>query len=266
MWKGMLLRCGFENAVATVVAAYMVDVLGLDALDDFRIHFKEDTNFVIAVINKCRMPAEGHNPPAALTYPEKWAARLMQLWQTLVRTYREHEQIAIRGADNSDVDKVLDTRELDSLKDNFWTRYKVKLPADLTAGDSFISRLKRELDGFVLTIADVLRARSLAFDRIHDAKKLDVGNGLTYTPQDGQSKATLNRSGTADHWLEGLWLVLHGLAVAGTTPVSPAPAEAENRSKNPRTTSRCPGTFCSAIIIELWRPRRRSRRGHVFNG
>ena len=57
--------------------------------------------------------------------------------------------------------------------------------------------MEQELGGYVLTIADVLRARSVAFDRNHDAKRLDVANGLSYTRQDWQAKAAK----ASLHWL-----------------------------------------------------------------
>ncbi len=76
-----------------------------------------------------------------------------------------------------------------------------------------------------------MKARSLTFDRTHDTKKETVGEGLTYTPKSGQVEA--NRSGNVDNWLEGLWLELHSLAIAGCTPVAPAPTDPERRSSDP---------------------------------
>ena len=85
-----------------------------------------------------------------------------------------------------------------------------------------------------------MRARSLAYGRTHDAKKHDMGGGLSHTPPDGQAKATLNRAGNVDNYFEGFWLVLHTMAVAGTRAISPAPATPESRHTDPTQYVHCP--------------------------
>ena len=51
-----------------------------------------------------------------------------------------------------DLDKLMDPKDLDQLKTNFWQRYHLRFPAELMAGDDLISRRKRELDQFLLQL------------------------------------------------------------------------------------------------------------------
>ena len=63
--RDLLIKFRFSEEVAPVVAAYLVDTLGIESMDDFRCAFRADTAFNTLVIAKCRMPALVGSPHMA---------------------------------------------------------------------------------------------------------------------------------------------------------------------------------------------------------
>ena len=222
----MLTRLQFPEPVWSAVIQYVVVDLGLETFDDFRCKYSKDTDFQDVIISKIKQSG-GPKDNQPVDQPGKWGARLYQAWESFVAAHGHHQEILTKGAATDDMDKLLDKRALDSLQDSFWARYRLEYPAHLTPGDSLISKKKRELDNFLLTVGDPLKARSLTFDRNHDPRKEQLTDTLTYQPKDAQRE--VNRSGTVDNWLAGLWLELLALAIAGSTPVDPQPIEPEER-------------------------------------
>ena len=60
------------------------------------------------VIDKCRLsPAGSAVQLRPLPYAERRVARLIQEWQNIVRTYKQHETIQDWRVNPSDLDKLL---------------------------------------------------------------------------------------------------------------------------------------------------------------
>ncbi len=128
-----------------------------------------------------------------------------------------------------------------------------------------ISRKKKGLDNFLLTTGNPLKARSLQFEqssggRTKRCRLPGLGSGwrrvplkpysrLTCTPSDGEYHRSL--------WLEGLWLELLALTIAGSTKLEPQPTEPEKRGTDPTDYIMLP--WCTAIRYH-WRATEASSR------
>jgi hypothetical protein len=155
-WKKLLAAFGFPDAEANAVFEVFSTNIGLTTYDDFRCFFNEKSDFQGLIIGKATL-APGN---VILTQPGKWASRLRQVWGSPVKAHTDFQDVVTKGSEAQDLDRLLDQKPLADLHLAFWERYHMKFVSAHTPGDSLVSRKKRELDLFHLTVANVLKSRS----------------------------------------------------------------------------------------------------------
>ena len=149
----------------------------------------------------------------------------------------------------------MDVSDKSDLRASFWNRYRLTYPPDITPGDALVSRKKKELDNFLLTAGNPLRVRCLNFDRNTDPKRKEVAEELTYTPSG--CEVGIIWQGAIGNWLDGLWLKLLALTIAGSTRLEPQPTVPEQRGTDPTAYVMVP--WCTALRYH-WRATESSSR------
>ena len=244
--RAILTKLQIADDVADGLVEHIVESEGLASFDDFRCQFR-----IAELVAKAKMPV-GHT---AIDEPGFHGARLRQVWEAITSQHKVQQDIRAKGAEGIKLDELMDVSDISDLRDSFWNRYRVAYPADITPGDALVSRKKKELDNFLLTTGNPLKARSLNFDRNTDPKRKEVAEGLTYTPSGGEIEVT--RQGTISNWLDGLCLELLALTIAGSTKLEPQPTEPEKRGTDPTAYIMVP--WCTALRYH-WRATEASSR------
>ena len=110
-WMKLLAGFGFPVTVATAVyEVFGPTGIGLSTFDDFRCFFKKDADFLALIILKATLPG-----PVDIPQPGKWAARMTQVWESLVGAHTDFQAIETGGKEAQDLDKLLDQTPLNDL-------------------------------------------------------------------------------------------------------------------------------------------------------
>jgi hypothetical protein len=139
-WKTLLKAFGFPDAEADAVFEVFSTTIGLTTYDDFRCFFNGKSDFQGLIIGKATL-APGN---IILPQPGKWASRLRQIWESLVKARTDSQDVVTKGSEAQDLDKLLDQKPLADLHLAFWERYHLKFVSALTPGDPLVSRKKKE--------------------------------------------------------------------------------------------------------------------------
>ena len=147
-------------------------------------------------------------------------ARLRRAWSS-VRQTAERLETKNTISTAAELDDLLSEGDLRSVKINFWKRYKLKYPADITPCDQIISRCFREVEKRLLTVYDVWKVRSLKHQVTTSRKRKQVGDGL-YTFEE---ENYMEPNHSAGAYLARLHTYLLALAVTGAVKLPQAPNE-----------------------------------------
>ena len=115
------------------------------------------------------------------------------------------------GEDSKDLDVLLDAKDIKDMILRIWARHKVKFPSDQMPGDLLLSRVVRELERRFLHVTDVLKIKGVDLERRAQAKKQEVGKGLTFT-QDAQDTEA-ERPQTVTAYLAAVRMYMLALAI-----------------------------------------------------
>ncbi len=140
--RAILTKLQIADDVADGLVEHIVASEGLASFDDFRCQFR-----IAELVAKAKMPVDH----TVIDEPGLHGTRLRQVWEAITSTHKVQQDI------------LMDVSGISALRDSFWNRYRVTYPADITPGDALISRKKKELDNFLLTTGNPLKARSLQF-------------------------------------------------------------------------------------------------------
>jgi hypothetical protein len=181
----------------------------MDNLEDFRFYFTEEKE-VDAFVGQ----------DAALKDQQLriQVARFRRAWAS-VRQMALRREARQSTSTVAELDDLLCEVDLRNAKVQFWMRYKLRYPANITPCDQIISRCYRELDRRLLTVYDIWKVRSLKHQVTTTRKRKQVGDGLFTFEEDVHAEA----SRTVSVYMANLHTYLLALAITGTTKMSDAP-------------------------------------------
>ena len=178
-------------------------------------------------------------------------ARARRAWHSVkqMATLREADRTR---SDTADLDDMLDEVSLRDVKTEFWKRYKLRFPADITPSDSMVSRCHREMGRRMLMVFNVWQARSLMHQVTSSQKKRKIAESLFVV--DAVEEETPQR--TVDQYLDRMYTYLLALAIAG----------AQKAPGCPQATEALGAESTSYVMVPLdlmqsyyWRARRASQ-------
>ena len=121
---------------------------GLRSLEDFKSYFagKLTVEDVVATIQDVHKGLQ--------------AARLRQALDAISKA--ESTAASRKADDEPELDRLLPSGDLKELREAFWTRYKLNLPAFKVVSDALLSRLANEINRRLLQVHDLLKMKTLA--------------------------------------------------------------------------------------------------------
>jgi hypothetical protein len=122
----------------------------------------------------------------------------------------------------AELDDLLEEGTLRDVKVQFWKRYKVKYPVEVSPSDQLLSRCYREMDKRLLTVYNILKVKTLLHQVTSTKKRKQVGTDL-YTFED-ETEDTAGAHGV-EKYLALLHTYLLALSIAGSSKVQGAPDE-----------------------------------------
>ena len=172
-------------------------------------------------------------------------ARLRAAWYEV----SQHTLTLLADETRSDIaslDDMLDDRQLDSMKQDFWERYKMVYPPEVMPADSLISRCYNEISRRRLSICDIHGVNNLA----HQATSIMEIEEAAASSHGEQSKR--NKSGMdAAQYLDKLHTYLLALALAGTDVLSTQRSESEaSIGRNARPPAHVP---LNTVMQYFWK-------------
>ena len=184
----------------------------MENLEDFRYYFSEEKEIDAFVA------VEGAVKGAEQRLQ---IARVRRAWAAVRRNGLRKE---CRNAVSSvaEMDNMLEEGTLRDVKVQFWKRYKMKYPVEVTPSDQLLSRCYREMEKRLLTVYDVWKVKSLMHQVMTTKKRKQVGTDL-YTFEDDADAATEIRG--VEKYLSMLHTYLLALSIAGSNKVQGAPMD-----------------------------------------
>jgi hypothetical protein len=181
----------------------------MDNLEDFRFYFSEEKEVDVFVAQDATLKDQ---------HLRIQVSRLRRAWAS-VRQMALRREARQSTSTVAELDDLLCEVDLRNAKVQFWMRYKLRYPADITPCDQIISRCYRELDRRLLTVYDIWKVRSLKHQVTTTRKRKQVGDGLFTFEEDVHTEA----SRTVSVYMANLHTYLLALAITGTVKKSDAP-------------------------------------------
>ena len=195
------------NLDAKVLALLMASPM--DSLEDFRFYFSEEKEVDAFVAQEATLKDQQLRIQVS---------RLRRAWAS-VRQMALRREARQSTSTVAELDDLLCEVDLRNAKVQFWMRYKLRYPADITPCDQIISRCFRELDKRLLTVYDIWKVRSLKHQVTTTRKRKQVGDGLFTFEEDVHNEAAR----TVSAYMANLHTYLLALAMTGTVKKSDAP-------------------------------------------
>ena len=184
----------------------------MENLEDFRYYFAEEKEIdaFVAAEKALEGPAQ-----------RLQVARVRRAW-TAVRHNGLRKENRNTVSSVAELDDLLEEGTLREVKVQFWKRYKVKHPVEVSPSDQLLSRCYREMEKRLLTVYDVWKIKNLLQQVMTTKKRKQVGTDL-YTFED-EPETTLETRGV-EKYLALLHTYLLALSIAGSSKVQGAPVE-----------------------------------------
>jgi len=184
----------------------------MENLEDFRYYFSEEKEIDAFVA------VEGGLKGAEQRLQ---IARVRRAWAAVRQNgLRKESRNTVSSV--AEMDDMLEEGTLRDVKVQFWKRYKMKYPVEVTPSDQLLSRCYREMDKRLLTVYDVWKVKSLMHQVMTTKKRKQVGTDL-YTFEDDAEAATEIRG--VERYLAMLHTYLLALSIAGSNKVQGAPPD-----------------------------------------
>ena len=123
----------------------------------------------------------------------------------------------------------------------FWSRYKIKIAAEEDAGETVVSRLKRQLDKSTVRFEQVLKTKTREGESAEGKiKRTKIGPNTDLVEKEPAAQNDPRKIITVETYLDGLFTYLVGLARAGIEPCPDRPAEPEAETAKPWEYVLCP--------------------------
>jgi hypothetical protein len=199
---------------------------GCKTLEEFRFMFTNDSEVKSVIVDAIQ-----DLPNAAVQ-----SARLRRAWHAVTEAI-DVQAAKAKPATEDDLDKLLDSTELNSLETQFWKRYHIRIPPELAPADSLVSRVAREMTRRQLQVKDVWSVKTLHHQVMRASKKRKLAGGL-YLQDDEDDPVVMGHSSEA--YLDCLFTYLVALAKAGVTAVPTAPASVASPPAQAAATVQAP--------------------------
>ena len=203
------------------VAKHLVAEEGLETIADFCTFFGQDSDVDKLVEKVEGLARKGLN-----------ASRLRQALAACRAAGEAGQLRQKQGADDSDLDGLLNEKALNDLRDAFHRRYKLTFGAQVEPSDQLVSRIYKEIERRMCQVHDVFRTKTLTHTFMSSRKKRRIADGVeVLLPEaegeiaDGPVKETLST------YLALLFTLMLAYARAGCQARSDAPTKAEGRGE-----------------------------------
>jgi hypothetical protein len=148
-------------------------------------------------------------------------ARMRRAWAAVKQNeLRNGDHCTISPA--AGLDDLVEEVTLREIKGQFWKRYSMKHPVDITPSDHLLSRCYRELTSRLLSVYDIWKVKTLLHQVMSTKKRKQVGTDL-YTFED-EPELTSDTHGV-EKYLAVLHTYLLALSIAGSSKVQGAPTD-----------------------------------------
>ena len=223
VFKDACAKAGLDDKVPE----FLVKTVGCRILEDLE-KITEDT-----VDTKIVSAIQG------LPTPILQASRLKKLIAAVVQASSLSWDRKKRGIVD-DEDTPLPAQELRRMEALFWNRYKIKIAAEEDAGETVVSRLKRQIDKSTLRFEQVLKTRTrkgeTAEGKVKRTKLSENTEVVEREPAVQNEKKTL----TLELYLDALYTYLVGLAKSGIEPCADKPTDPETEMSRSYEYVLCP--------------------------
>ena len=209
------------------VAEYLVTTAGCENLADFRTLLTKPEEASIKVTSKI----------VGLAKPMVEESRLIQAWQACQDAAEVAKTRKAQGMDETELDALLDSTELDQFRTRFYRRCKLHFESDSQLGDRLLSRVIREVRKNSLTLFVAFKVITLANQTMSERKRRRIMGPIELIENDPKEVPPAE---TTEVYLELLEVYLTGLAMAGIEERVSKPPEEE-----------IPGRSTSYVVIPL---------------
>ena len=182
----------------------------MENLEDFRYYFADEKEIDASVAVE-----------ETLKGPEQriQIARVRRAWAAVRQNgLRKENRNTVSSV--AELDDLLEEGTLREVEVQFWKRYKVKYPVEVSPSDQLLSRCYREMEKRLLTVYDVWKVKTLLHQVMTTKKRKQVGTDL-YTFED-EAEVTSEAHGV-EKYLAMLHTYLLALSIAGSNMVQGNP-------------------------------------------
>ena len=210
IFKALATKFDFDQKIAA-----QIEKVGATSLADFR-YLANTPEEVVAIFVA---PLEKEFANYRLQ-----CARVKRAWAEVCAA--ESQKQAGTEERTLDEEHLLPAKDLATIKENFYTRYKMLLPPALQPSDRLLSKLQKALVKRNVEVIDVWSVRSLHTQRTNPAKRRRLGNtDIWVGPGPEEEGEDVERNWL--RYLDQLNLLLTGLAMVGTTAMESLPTAPE---------------------------------------
>ena len=149
----------------------------------------------------------------------------------LIKAIREAAKVSWdrkRKGTVEDEDVPLPSEELKRSGSLFFSRYKLRFSADEDAGETVVSRLKRQLNKHCIRFENILKTKTRKGETAETRVKRPEPGDKTELAERDEPEQKQPKTITAEVCLDALWTYILGLARAGIEEVQDKPSAAES--------------------------------------
>ncbi len=207
-------RLADKAGLSEKIAIFLVNDMGCRTLEDLE-------NLSEAQVDDKIIPAI-----TDLDIPLVMSSRLKKL----IKAIREAARVSWdrkRKGTVEDEDVPLPSEELKRLESLFFSRYKLRFSADEDAGETVVSRLKRQLNKHCIRFENILKTKTRKGETAETRVKRTKLGDKTELIEREEPERNQPRTITAEVYLDALWTYILGLARAGVEELQDKPSAAE---------------------------------------
>ena len=153
-------------------------------------------------------------------------ARLRHCWSATVAAEAQRESSSSTPL-QLDEDECLPASQITGIRDMFWTRYHLVYPPEFTPSDRVITKAQRALAKRSLEVIDLWQVRSIANQRMTQAKRRRVAPDI-WVGGDPDEAGVDPVHHSWFTYLSQMRLYFLSLAMAGSTKLDPQPTDPES--------------------------------------
>ena len=208
-----------EYKLPAAVTKHLLDVLGLETLDDFANLFT-DPSEVDSIITS-QIPNLDRKVLAT--------SRIRQAWSGVKQARAQDLLVKQKAGVPEDFDELLPQPELDELEQAFWTRYHLRYAPEVEPADLLVSRLSKEMSKRLLTVRSVWQTRTMTHQLSTSRKRRKISENLEFV----EREPDVNITQDLQTYLELLHTLCIAYARAGVRAIGDRSTAPESRLSDP---------------------------------